>query len=409
MGSEQSSSTFTVGDRQLRDESFTQPDWCAAYGGVGQYAVVGASALGRQHSYNGRPREDAFAARSDGRWLAVAVADGVGSRPHSRYGATLCAERLADHLLQGAAQCQQSNDLPHAEPVVQAEGLPPASDSAPDAGESSLLVEALVAGGPLGEFPPALEPSVQRLMESSAEHAATLTWNRRLPGPASLETAQDMTPAELQALVRAAFVATRDDLDNFAESRGLTARDLSCALLGVVLDTHDGRGAGGHIGDGAIAVLDHAHAPRPLVDPPAPAEPGAVYAISHPRWETYLATAPFTAEPGQPPPSLLLMTDGVSVDHLYPPPEGVYEQACRDIQAQLSGLPPGYAALKLVHWLATYRLPGSFDDRTLVAVLSDRETISSQPSTPQPPAESTPVSHQDPVPPSAVGDTEVPP
>jgi hypothetical protein len=74
---------------------------------LGTYCVVGASVRGRMHEYNGTPRDDAFAARCNGKWLAVAVSDGVGSRPFSRYGASFVVNRLCIRFFHSVTQLER--------------------------------------------------------------------------------------------------------------------------------------------------------------------------------------------------------------------------------------------------------------------------------------------------------------
>ena len=72
----------------------------------GDYSVVGASVRGKLHIRNEVPRDDAFVVRSNGAWLAVAVSDGVGSRPDSRYGASFAANRLCTRLFYSIARLE---------------------------------------------------------------------------------------------------------------------------------------------------------------------------------------------------------------------------------------------------------------------------------------------------------------
>ncbi|MGI5292750.1 protein phosphatase 2C domain-containing protein [Nonomuraea polychroma] len=358
------SGKFAVGDRALCDDVSPHPDWSAGYGEAGRYCIIGASALGRLHAHQGTPRDDAFAAHANGQWLAAAVADGVGSRPLSRYGAALCAERLCHHLLRTISQESRDNPTTDLDDTHVRSGS--GQDSSGTSPEPTNSAQSQFGWNPFSDIVLPAEPTDDDI----AGHAATLVWTRRNLDQNSPTTASDDGSADLQALVRAAFAATRSDLDDYAARRNLTPGDLACTLLGVVLEVETGSGAAGHIGDGEIALIDMVHGPRPLVTPPVPETPGAAYSISNRGWANHLATASFAAAPGKPAPSVLLMTDGVSVDCLHPPPENAYEKACNAIHEQLSGLPPGYTALKLVHWLATYMVRGSFDDRTLVALLS---------------------------------------
>ena len=93
---------FVVGDRILEQAADSHADWCAAYGRLGAYRFIGASAIGKLHIRDSRPRDDAFAVRSAGEWLAVAVSDGMGSKKQSRYGASFAVEALCEHLLREA-------------------------------------------------------------------------------------------------------------------------------------------------------------------------------------------------------------------------------------------------------------------------------------------------------------------
>jgi len=90
---------FVIGDRGLGASGDTHPFWIMAHAVAGPFLVVGASAIGQIHLGQGLPRDDAFVIRAAGPWLAAAVADGVGSRPLSRYGATYAVEALTALLL----------------------------------------------------------------------------------------------------------------------------------------------------------------------------------------------------------------------------------------------------------------------------------------------------------------------
>ena len=83
---------FVVGDRGLGASGDTHPAWMLGHATAGDCLVTGASAIGKIHLEHGAQRDDAFLVRTNGAWLAVAVADGVGSRPLSRYGATYVVE-----------------------------------------------------------------------------------------------------------------------------------------------------------------------------------------------------------------------------------------------------------------------------------------------------------------------------
>ena len=66
-------SGFVIGDRSLRLSGDTHSAWLASHAQVGSYLVVGASAVGQIHLARGLPRDDAFAVRCMGPWLAAAA------------------------------------------------------------------------------------------------------------------------------------------------------------------------------------------------------------------------------------------------------------------------------------------------------------------------------------------------
>jgi len=95
---------FSIGDpipSQLTDKHI---DMRANSARLGRYCVIGASVQGRLHKYNRVPRDDAFAVRSNGKWLAVAVSDGVGSRKLSRYGASFAVNRVCTRFFYNASK-----------------------------------------------------------------------------------------------------------------------------------------------------------------------------------------------------------------------------------------------------------------------------------------------------------------
>ena len=88
------SERFSIGDPCPSTVTENLGDMRANSARVERYCVVGASVRGKLHVHNGSPRDDAFAVRCNGTWLAVAVSDGVGSRKLSRYGASFAVNRL---------------------------------------------------------------------------------------------------------------------------------------------------------------------------------------------------------------------------------------------------------------------------------------------------------------------------
>lgn len=65
--------------------------------------VWAASVRGLLHEYEGEPRQDSYAIRFDEReeWVVVAVADGLGSSPHSELGSETAANAIASSVSDG--------------------------------------------------------------------------------------------------------------------------------------------------------------------------------------------------------------------------------------------------------------------------------------------------------------------
>ena len=65
--------------------------------------IVGASAVGASHTRRALPCQDAFRVREKDGAFAIAVADGLGSAPHSQAGAVVATEAAATRALRFAA------------------------------------------------------------------------------------------------------------------------------------------------------------------------------------------------------------------------------------------------------------------------------------------------------------------
>jgi len=337
---------FTAGDRILGMAADSHPDWCLAYGELGAYCFIGASAIGKLHLHENRPRDDAFAIRSLGGWLAVAVSDGVGSRPYSRYGSSFAVEALCEYMLR-----EVRGD----------------AGALPEEGEPVRNVDLI------GEIKPEFEIlPVSPVSGSMTKAYATLMWYRESPSYSSSEPQEKRMDddLDLSECMRRAFQQARMGMEQFASSRGIRLRDLHCTLLGLLLNTETGAAAAGHIGDGLIAGLYLKKGGQPLVEAPVPGEVGETYVLTQDEWERYLAVRSLPCEETKDITTFYLMTDGVADDCVYPPPEDIFQRWTRDIDREMRREEPlSQTAIRLLNWLATYERKGSWDDRTLVVVV----------------------------------------
>ena len=373
-----------VGDRLISNVD-THADWCAAFGSCQQYDIVGASAIGHLHVHQQLSRDDAFLIRTADEWIAVAVADGVGSRRSSRYGATYAVGALCEFLqraIQGesnagssvvAAQPTVTTTREEASPDRQDDVKPSVVAAQPTSmtpreetdkcrdNKYNLLAQPILKTPQSIDSHSAEEDSSDTL-ELSRVTCGTLTWLQPSQRTTS-ETSAEVTDEK----IRWAFRETRRGLEQFARSRQVAIHDISCTLLGLLFNTRTGLIAVGQIGDGLIVGSWRGEDTQILVDAPQPDAVGEVYTIAHNRWENYLAVKVISQHNTDPVEALYLMTDGVA-DDCFPPVDLLKKWSCA-VTSHLRNQKPFQAAKSLVHWLGTYKTKASWDDRTLVVIL----------------------------------------
>lgn len=399
---------FIVGDRILGQSADSHADWCAGYGQIRAYRFVGASAIGKLHLREARPRDDAFAVRSAGAWLAVAVSDGAGSRKQSRYGASFAVEALCEHLLREATGVAPSPEGESAEPPpiadeddkpTQVEPIPQQTKEVVATGGrwTRLLKRAPAETAPKEEvdhtFPPFDAPSLVTPSDEAATTCGTLTWHWQPPANASTPTSppaprlqgeegtrmegEEDEKVRREECVRLAFQHTRQGIEQYAQSRNVALRELHCTLLGLLLNTETGAVTVGQIGDGLVAALHPGLGAQQIVESPLPGEVSETYVLTQSDWEEYLSVRALTPKEAKGITAFYLMTDGVADDCIYPPPEDIFQRWTQDIARELrKDEPLQQTTTRLLRWLATYEVKGSWDDRTLVVVLHDAETES---------------------------------
>lgn len=426
---------FVIGDRGLGASGDTHPAWMMAYAAAGPYLVVGASAIGQIHLARGLPRDDAFVIRSAGPWLAVAVADGVGSRPLSRYGATYVVEALTALLLRPLVSPLEKE---RKEPSIVSSSPDPGSLAPPPTADRAELrvglvrvkssVAALAVGlrdwvqsltreeprlpddfpqtasvswrpppdqsrssGQLGQGRPLTKPT-----PTLASHPPHLAATAAAPKHQQLAgmSRYVLDDPNLVAVMRQAFQRTHLGLREHARSLDLELADLSCTALALLFNVETGRGAVGQVGDGAILGLTARGKVRELVQAPETGDPQATYTLNRPNFEDYLAVGIIDPPAVDPFVALYVMTDGLSGDLLYSPrPEALEDWAQKVDQNLRRSASPAQAAAGMLNWLATYVVKGSWDDRTLVVITRRERDGDRQPAAEQPqPAE--PTDHQ---------------
>jgi len=176
-----------------------------------------------------------------------------------------------------------------------------------------------------------------------------------------------------EAIVHDAFQITRRDLERFACKQKTPLEDLHCTLLGLILNVETGVVGTGHIGDGLILGFTNDKTAIPLAESPIPDELGATYFLTQDNWERYFRLHVLSSEKAQRFNTFYLMTDGVADDCQYGPPPDILQHWAKDMDREIRTLPsPEKTAKRLKRYLATYRVKGSFDDRTLVVIYRER-------------------------------------
>jgi hypothetical protein len=299
-----------------------------------------------------RPRDDAFQVRLAGPWIAAALSDGVGACLWSRLGAAVCCEALCRSLIERAP-----SGIEYEDPDLMRELLrrAKAASVAPDFGGTGSARQASCTSSgtlgwywhPVGEVLAAEEESRRRDRDDDEGRVTE-------------------TPSKPAEIMIEAFREASLSLVRFANSNSLKLSDLSCTLMGVLVNTDTGAVDAGHVGDGGITVQE-SEGYRFLPQPPSSEEPGVPYMMSQPDWEDHLAVG---ADPGTDVKSIYLMSDGVLSDCSQPPCSSLFAPFGGGPDAEFWKYPDDeQAARSLIEWLANYERADSGDDRTLIAIL----------------------------------------
>src|SRR5260370_20822231 len=403
---------FAIGDRGLGASGDTHPCWIMAHAEIGSYLVVGASAVGQIHLAKQLPRDDAFAIRSIGPWLAVAVADGVGTRPLSRYGAAYVVESLTLLLLRklvppvklsknksstGALPpllTEEDTELKHlapppiaeeTEPKLYAEFTIPTSTrtdtSTPTSSFEDMLLREFRQVGSISWW---LSPSPTSLnsVANDDQQVYSPAYQFKTPSPITGQD-QDVAPnaltplpapptsflePNLKEIMSYAFTNTHIGLRDQTTYLGLELPDLSCTALALLLNVETARGVVGQVGDGAFLGLPTQGQIEELVHAADTGDPQSTYTINRPNFSKYLAISAIDPPSDNPFKAFYVMTDGLSSDLLFTvdPPDNWAKGVNANLQAASS---PAAAAAEMLNWLSTYQVKGSWDDRTLVVIM----------------------------------------
>lgn len=373
----------TFGDRSIGSSGDTHPDWCMGGVLLPPYLIAGASAIGQIHLTDKDPhRDDAFMVRNAGPWLALAVSDGVGSRPLSRFGACYVVESLTSQLLKPFVSI---NALIQKERARGSMGEPAFSAVAEDAEFKGRVI--LKAGKPLelAEYLAAVQKAEAQQIHTLLQPDEAFTsfssnswvWSRSIQRSImnqerdSTDDLEMITQSQdIEQVMFRAFEKTHAGVQIFArENLHVDASELSCTALAILLNIQTGTFVVGHVGDGAILGLTMRDEVMELSRPDDTGDQQSAYVITRPNYIKHLDVRiyPHQEEPFQ---ALYLMTDGVSGDLLYS--KEMFERlpgwANLVRQNLLVSPSPTQAAGGMLDYLASYKVKGSGDDRTMVVI-----------------------------------------
>lgn len=156
-----------------------------------------------------------------------------------------------------------------------------------------------------------------------------------------------------------------------AEQLKLSPNDLSCTALALLLNVETNRGVAGQIGDGAILGLTKDGKLKEIVEPYEADDEQSTYTINRPSFEKYLSIDVVEQPEANPYVAFFVMTDGVSSDVLHSP-EDERVKWVKKVDEKLRLSPsPLQAAAGMLNWLASYTIPGSWDDRIMVVITKE--------------------------------------
>ncbi len=290
---------------------------------LGPFFVIGASARGQMHIHEGSFRDDAYYMQSDGHWAAIALADGAGSCKLSRIGASFSVNKLCKNLLNSVIYAYRINRSPIDEKYSKFQ-----------------LID---------------QQQISNQILSTANGIKTTNI--------------------LEQIINKGFKKTHQELIRFAAKHSLSMEDLHCTLLGLVINSESKEMAFGQVGDGLILGRFLDGSAIPLVEPITPDVVDASYFFTESDWLNHFVSGNISGDQRNTINTLYLMSDGVANDCLYGPPDNILQRWANDMNREMRSKPLSNNSKRLEHYLETYRIPGSYDDRTLLVVLSDHEGV----------------------------------
>ncbi len=366
---------INIGDRVINRWFDSHADWSAAFTNLYNYEIIGASALGKLHIRNKTPRDDAFAIKSSGEWLAVAVSDGLGSHKKSRYGSTFAVQVLTESLL---------NELYK----IDTTALPQNStdtESPVEKKQNKKLFKHFSLKKLFNSHSSKKKQDISICYNFEIHHTEIEPQKRPVYQMGSLQwydkelydSVVPVSPLSLNRIMKSAFKNTHNQLRSYTRHIEAQINEIGCTLLGMLFNLKTGDMVVGQVGDGLIAALGNDDKSFPLVESDIPEEGGsATYIITKSDWEKHFTYKEFSGEKTKDFKTIFLMSDGVENDCTNPPPEDIFTRWANGVDKNMrKDISSQEKAAMLLNWLANYEAPASWDDRTLVVILKENTSL----------------------------------
>jgi hypothetical protein len=358
---------FTIGDRPLGLLSHLHPPWNMAYAVHRQYRIVAASAIGQSHLAHGGTREDAFTIRALGPWIAVSVADGVGSCSHPHCGAAYTVDLLSSQLLRKSSDSARRGEMPSKNPdpsLIQEDfGFLEEAPWVEDV-PTGIWQAGSVGWGLNSPIRDAHPPKTQKADQIESQFdSQEEDWES---DPFSSQLSEEM--------IHQSFARTHHFLGDYARHLEVRIDDLGCTALALLFNTETDELAVGQVGDGALLGLRSSGKVELLTDSMEESDSlQSVYPITGSNWSAHFTGHWWEPDSTDPFCALFAMTDGISADLFYSPGEQWKDWCVNQVNAAKHFTHPSQAASSLLHWLASYKIKGSWDDRTLVMLWREQK------------------------------------
>lgn len=165
-----------------------------------------------------------------------------------------------------------------------------------------------------------------------------------------------------------------NNMSKLASQLNISIKDLGCTFLSFIYDKKNNWIILVQIGDGLIVGLDKNDNAIKMITTKE-SDLGSTFFITMDKFQDYLKVKCYSKEDIENFKSFFIMTDGVSEDISYPPPENILSKWCAamDNKMRSKDIDNNNLSESLKNWLYNYEAQASFDDRTLASIINIEE------------------------------------